>query len=405
MSKYALSRRTFLAAAGLGSVGLGTAALLGGCDTFTHETGVIIAPTPTPNPSPLVSGPYQTAGLLIGENSALALPQPLSVDAGSDPADLNFYCQDGEEVQPSEVLPTTVAAQVYYPFNPNQHHSSSISTGPFPVLLYAHAIRFSNDPCVDRIDWDFTSISAMLQHVASYGCVVVVPDLSFVPEGGTTHHVLSQRALVLASYYAWLTLALNGKLFANQLDLSRLVLVGHSTGGGAVPLVGSMLAAAGTHLQSLAYGLIAPYFGSDGPASVINASVENVVVLQGGQDTIIPGVDPAGAYAAGGEPKTLVMIPGASHYGYTDLCTPDNNCSAIFGQNGTISRSAQQQTGAAYLAALVRYYALGDVTARPYLSGAQMVDGLESLGVSGIQVQAEGFSPVILQQPTIGANR
>ena len=99
------------------------------------------------------------------------------------------------------------------------------------------------------------------------------------------------------------------------------------------------------------------------------------------------------------------MIPGANHFGYTDLCTPDNDCSAIGEQNGTISRSAQQQTGAAYLAALVRYYALGDATARPYLSGAQMVDGLESVGVSGIQVQAEGFSPVILQRPTIGANR
>ena len=137
----------------------------------------------------------------------------------------------------------------------------------------------------------------MLQHVASYGCVVIVPDLSFVPIDPyvTTHQSLALRALVLVNYYAWLTLALNGQLFADQLDLSRLVLVGHSTGGGAVPLVGSMLAAAGTHLQSLAYGLIAPYFGSDGPASVINASVQNLLVLQGGQDTILTGVDPVGA--------------------------------------------------------------------------------------------------------------
>ena len=98
MSKYALSRRTFLTAASLGTVGLGTAALLGGCDSLTHETGSIIAPapTPTPNPSPFVSGPYQTAGLLIGESSALALPQPLTTALAGFSED-NFYlvCQNG----------------------------------------------------------------------------------------------------------------------------------------------------------------------------------------------------------------------------------------------------------------------------------------------------------------------
>ena len=40
--------------------------------------------------------------------------------------------------------------------------------------------------------------------------------------------------------------------------------------------------------------------------------------------------------------------------------------------------------------ALVRLYALGDMTARPYLSGQEMVEGLNIYGVTGIQVQQAG---------------
>jgi hypothetical protein len=60
---------------------------------------------------------------------------------------------------------------------------------------------------------------------------------------------------------------------------------------------------------------------------------------------------------------------------------------------GTISRDAQQRTGAAYLAASVRYFALNDASARPYLTGERAVEGLELFGVTGIQVQAEGIGP------------
>jgi hypothetical protein len=60
---------------------------------------------------------------------------------------------------------------------------------------------------------------------------------------------------------------------------------------------------------------------------------------------------------------------------------------------GDLSRDAQQRTGAAYLAALTRYFALRDGDMRPYLVGERAVEGLELFGVTGIQVQAEGFGP------------
>jgi hypothetical protein len=85
----------------------------------------------------------------------------------------------------------------------------------------------------------------------------------------------------------------------------------------------------------------------------------------------------------------LVTIRGANHFGYTDICAPDNHC-ALNVPPGTITRANQQLAGASYLAALVRYYALADATARPYLSGEKQVEGLEA--VSGIQVQMQGSS-------------
>ena len=75
------------------------------------------------------------------------------------------------------------------------------------------------------------------------------------------------------------------------------------------------------------------------------------------------------------------MIPGANHYGYTDICPPDNgfNNIGLFDENGMITRDAQQKAAAYYLAAFGKILpVLGDPTTRPYLSGDQIVPGLRT---------------------------
>ena len=56
----------------------------------------------------------------------------------------------------------------------------------------------------------------------------------------------------------------------------------------------------------------------------------------------------------------------------------------------------------------MRYYALGDGTARPYLTGGRQVEGLDAFNVTGIQVevQSEGFKPVVgaTPPPTAGTH-
>ena len=126
--------------------------------------------------------------------------------------------------------------------------------------------------------------------------------------------------------------------------------------------------------------------------------MHNLLVLGGTLDDQ-QDADPQAAYMAADTPKTWVTIPGANHFGYTDICPADNSCDSarLLDENGTITRAAQQQTAAAYLAALLRYYIKGDSTVRPYLTGQQQIEGLDALGVSGIQVQQQGF--LILPTP------
>jgi len=53
--------------------------------------------------------------------------------------------------------------------------------GPYPLLLYAHGFRSPSRRVASPINRDFTSIENMLRHVASWDCVCVAPDLSWLP--------------------------------------------------------------------------------------------------------------------------------------------------------------------------------------------------------------------------------
>lgn len=371
----AISRRTFLAAAGLS-----VATLACGINTIVTGTSTISAP---PRTSPFLNGPFQVAKLILGEDVTTVLPQPLS-----------------QREFPN--IPSKVLAAVYYPYFAGTDHrvpttdpfspsTGHIPLGPFPLLLYAHGFRdtSNHDDSSPPPNRDFTSAEIMLEHVASYGCIALAPDLSWLPPAATQQANWDLRATILVAYYHYLMSTLNYVLLENQADPSRVVLVGHSRGGGGATHAGHMLQAMNNPPRTLAYGLIAPELGGDtGP------DTRNLLTLGGTlDDTENSGAQPGTAYMGAGMPKTWVTIPGANHFGYTSLCPPDNACETahLVDVNGTISRAAQQMTGASYLAALLRYYALGDGTALPYLNGQRAVEGLTILGVSGITIKQQGL--------------
>ncbi len=406
--KQTLSRRSFIATA----ASLGTAALLGRHGRAVAADPVLDPSPPLPgpyrDPSPGLPGPYRTDRVILGEDepaTTYALRQYFEFD--KRPGFPAYFvgqqnqCADGTLVGPR--LPSKIVAAVYYPaaagrpdFPRRGLAPVPIAKGPFPVLLYAHAYR---DPLGTACGGshpatrDFTAVEAMLRHVASYGCVAVAPDLSWLPGGLAPdtveygNYAIATRADVLISYYRHLAVSLNAVLFDRQLDLSRLVVAGHSTGAPAAVMAGRVLTAS-TQFQSLSFALIAPM-----PLYYFYIPTRNALMLKGTFDTLqIPPPEPT--YGVCGRPKTLVTIPGANHFGYTDLCRADNRAAdvGLYDNNGGIPRDAQQLAGAAYLAALMRCHAQGDATARPYLSGAKRIDELEAAGATGIQVEAEGFA-------------
>ena len=368
MSEQTLSRRQLLAAAG---VSAGTVLL--GCGL----SNLSVVPTPTPDHSPALPGPFQTSRVILGEGGfpALQLDKSLLPEA-----------------------PDKLLAAVYFPtdsiipsptrFNGPLPLAEGVSS-QFPLVLYGHAIRTAIEPSEGHpLNRDFTTIDSILRHLASYGCVCLAPDLSWIG-GQPTRTDWQREALVFVKYYQLLLSTLNQQVFNSRLRLSSVVMVGHSHRAGSVVNAGRWL----PFFQGpkpLAYGLIAPEAGGD-----TTGDPNNVLVLGGTLDTL-QAAAPQTAFAGSAEPKTLVTIPGANHFGYTDIVSPDNMavCNCAGGQinlndnNGAISRDDQQQTAAAFLAAMVRYYALFEGPVRGYLSGQRLIEGLN---VASIQIQAQGL--------------
>lgn len=297
--------------------------------------------------------------------------------------------------------PAAFRAMVYYPalhqsYDPAAPISLRLVGKKYPVVLFAHAKRIplcpqvlpkAIDSSLGDITNDYTRVGRMLDHVASNGCVVVVPDLS-----GLTVFGFDERAAVLVGMYQYLK-SLNPSVFSGALDLTRIVLAGHSTGGGACLVTRGNLVGAGGP-SPVAMGLLAPAVSIGGLASIsplaAGQAPNALMVLKGTADTLQVGMDPDGVYSAAHAPRVLVTIPGANHFGYTDICTPDNKVCAAIDSPGAISTLGQQLTGGAYLAALVRRFALGDMSVEPYLSGQRIVE-VDTWGVTGVSVMSDGM--------------
>jgi dienelactone hydrolase len=264
------------------------------------------------------------------------------------------------------VRPDSITAAVYYP----------AAQGSFPLILYAHAKR-TRLYCPEHIPQgldrayfdhtqDFLRGARIHAHLASHGFVVVVPDLGWLMhmyEGGAwdAPPSLARSRLLVALHEH---LARHPQWFGGRADPRRLALFGHSTGGSACMTARQRL----PHARLL--GLLAP--------AAFDAAVHMpdpppvTVVIAGDRDTS-QGVRPDLVYEHSRRPRALVVLRGANHLGYTELCRPDNRVCADLDTPGEIARDAQQDAAAAYLTAAARYVLLGDEDMRPYLEGRRQL--------------------------------
>ncbi len=350
-------------------------------------------------------GPYLVGHAILGVTpDTAALPLPASIR----PSTTITSCKDSR-IAISPTSPVKVA--VYYPSESTANSVGQpirINFGDkqkfpyqeklqFPLMLYLHARRLPVCPealpqgaapeLVD-ISQDFLRLETVFRYVASHGCVVMAPDLSSLTYSANP---LEDRAAVLAALYQHAK-ALPSYVRA-RLNYDVIILAGHSTGGGAALHARTSALASGIPVP-VALGVLAPAVSGAGvPAGTttsLGASIAPaaLLIIKGTVDTQV-GNDPVNVYQAAKAPKGLVTIPGANHFGYTDICSPNNNACAADDSSGTILRISQQVTAGGFLAALMRAFAWGDFLSLPYLRGD--TPNKNAFAVPGVTVERVGL--------------
>ncbi|MGQ0546206.1 MAG: hypothetical protein ACT4P3_12860 [Betaproteobacteria bacterium] len=306
--------------------------------------------------SPLARGPYRVERELLGRSRGTTrVAVPAEVPFSSQ----LMRCARGVS---QVVRPDSITAAAYYPAAP----------GRFPLILYAHAKRtrlYCPEDIPAGLDRsyadhtrDFLRGARIHSHLASHGFVVVVPDLGWLMhmyEGGAwdAPPSLARSRLLVALYEH---LVAHPRWFGGRADPQRLALFGHSTGGAACMTARQRL----PHARLL--GLLAP---AAFDAAVHAPEPPPVTVVIAGERDTSQGVRPDLVYEHSPRPRAMIVLRGANHLGYTELCRPDNRVCADLDTPGDIPRDAQQDAAAAYLTAAARLVLLGEEAMRPYLEG------------------------------------
>src|SRR5262249_45297709 len=151
--------------------------------------------------------------------------------------------------------------------------------------------------------------------------------------------------------------ARSGSRLAGAVDMSRVGLAGHSTGGGAAIeaancLQGNCLPRLNLGgIRAAALGLVAP--GSF-TASSFTPFHAPILVIYGTRDSQQVVDQPIDIYGFANQPKHLVVVIGANHFGYTDgicLAPPNDNPSEVGGVTGQEAQARQQHTARNYVRA------------------------------------------------------
>jgi pimeloyl-ACP methyl ester carboxylesterase len=295
-------------------------------------------------------------------------------------------CGNWGSLNPSAVFcsstPSGARAKIYFPAA-GPGNPLLACRGPFPLIIYAHGHRNCDLCYTGPIEDDYQQADGILAPLAAAGFIVISLDVSWFEVGGAN----SEGAMLLnALAFARDENARAGSLLEGQLDLGRVGLAGHSTGGtaaiDAVALLqqGSCPSLNLANVHPAALGLLAPFLDYE------PSSFPPTLVLYGTADSSQVGDDPLRVYAKANGAKHLVSITGANHYGYTDAlcCGPgfDGVCQ-VGGAIGQEARRRQQLTARDYLVAFFLRYLRGDTDQSDYLAQS-----------AGQQCQFPGNPPV-----------
>lgn len=272
-------------------------------------------------------------------------------------------------------LPNGAAIDVYYPDDATERM-------PIALLLVGFNVSKPNYQMV-------------ASHVAAYGFIVVVPNHYGLLGFGLAAEVEEVPATL---EFARSENADPTSPLFDRIDADKLVLLGHSYGGGA-----ALNAAAGRCVPPYCLGIYprppellgVAVYGADlrmfvlgGPIPRIDYSVP-VALIRGDLDGIAPPFDTARTYdAIQSTPKALITIEGANHFGMTDVVSP---VGIIADPNPTTITQADATQAVAQCSALfLRAFALNDPDAKAVLINATQAQGaINSTADVTIKLQTE----------------
>ncbi|MDH3468272.1 MAG: hypothetical protein OES26_20590 [Gammaproteobacteria bacterium] len=307
---------------------------------------------------------------------------------------------DGEE---EYTRPPANRAEIYFP-----SAAGAVADGVFPLIVYGHGMRQRNSACAGSPDNnfdDYTQLSGVLSHLASWGFIVISADLSWLTpsvEGpGITNRMFVLRDAV---QYMINEDSRVGSLFMGKIDTSRVGAMGHSMGADAAILLGAS-GVLGDGIGAIA--AIAPPNTSEISSENINLYAPGpALLLQGTKDAFYLVFTPPTAseiYAAYDSPeaqKHLVTIHDANHFHYTeDICWTFEELFL-----GVLARDDQQRIARAHLAAFFRWYLKSECVAElpEYLNGSRRFEGLEAFDID--VEPGPGATAVCNEAPICDAN-
>ncbi len=271
-------------------------------------------------------------------------------------------------------------ARIYYPSCASGEGTPIASRGEvYPVVVYAHGRSSEGRELCEGWNTgppseDYTQLSGILNHLAASGIIAIAFDWytplheSGAIEGADIIDGLFQKAID----YLYGHVITPGTWLQGTVDLSRVGLMGHSTGGYHAYAMATRL----INADVMAVGLIAPAFIWDQP---FEQTVPLLAIHGTRESRRQVATGPLRIYCHAKAPKHLIVVEGANHFGYTDgIClhptTPpaiitntdywgllphdggQDNFSYVGGQTGHAAHALQQRTAARYLQVFFSYY-------------------------------------------------
>jgi predicted dienelactone hydrolase len=299
--------------------------------------------------------------------TAVCINYPTSVEA--DLSQPGPYAAGSTQVLITRPDNTTFSALVYYPATTAGTNTPVASGGEFSAITFGHG--FFQTP---------NRYFGTLQHLASYGHVVIAPasEVGLAPN----HTDFANDMRMTFDYLAARNSNPMDPLFG-RIDTSGFGVFGHSMGGGS-----GLLATAGDP-RIKAFAGLATAITNPSPVPLMPSIHVPVALLAGDEDGIVP-YDTATVplYDAATAPKLQPLITGGYHVGFQDDPFP------IFADSGSLPAEEQLAITRSYLTSFFGLYLDGDQSLWRNIWGPEAFaqSGLPTAADSGISLSAAALT-------------